>query len=184
MAYDYQAVHALDGAIGAIAEKRANHLAIHRATAIAMVLAASGHTAEAAGTLVADGEFEARFSGPGEWLVLSDVHAPETLAAELAVRLGGFAFVVDQSHGRVALTLSGPNAARILANGVALDLHADAFPVGRAANVLCNHLSVNLARTGEQSFDLVVMRSFAEALVEDLKIMARSHDLSVDFATR
>jgi heterotetrameric sarcosine oxidase gamma subunit len=184
MAYDYQAVHALDGAIGAIAEKRANHLAIHRATAIAMVLAAPGHTAEAAGTLVADGEFEARFSGPGEWLVLSDVHAPETLAAELAVRLGDFAFVIDQSHGRVALTLSGPNAARILANGIALDLHADAFPVGRAANVLCNHLPVNLARAGEQSFDLVVMRSFAEALVEDLKIMARSHDLSVDFATR
>jgi sarcosine oxidase gamma subunit len=50
--------------------------------------------------------------------------------------------------------------------------------------VLCNHLSVHLARTAADSFDLVVMRSFAGALVDDLKIMARSHDLSVDFATR
>lgn len=184
MAYEYQAVHGLDGTIGAISERRANHLAVHRATAIAAVLAAPGQTAEAAGILVANGEFEARFSGPGEWLVLSDVHAPETLVAELAVRLGDFAFVVDQSHGRVVLTLSGTGAARILANGVAVDLHPDAFPVGRAANVLCNHLSLNLARTGEESFDLTVMRSFAEALVGDLKVMARSHELSVDFATR
>lgn len=184
MAYEYQAAHALDGIIGAIAERRANHLAVHRTTAIAMVLAAPGHTAEAAGVLVANGGFEARFSGPGEWLVLSEVHAPETLAVELAVRLGSFAFVVDQSHGRIALTLSGPDAARILANGVAVDLHPEAFPVGRGANVLCNHLSVHLARTGDESFDLVVMRSFAEALVADLRIMARSHDLSVDFATR
>jgi sarcosine oxidase subunit gamma len=84
----------------------------------------------------------------------------------------------------VALTLSGPDAARILANGIAIDLHPEAFAVGRAANVLCNHLSVNLARTGADRFDLVVMSSFAEALVADLKVMARSHDLSVDFATR
>lgn len=184
MAYDYQAVHALDGSISAISEKRANHLAVHRATAIAVVMAQPSQTAAAAGILVANGEFEFRFSGPGEWLVLSEVHAPETLAAELSVRLGDVAFVVDQSHGRVAMTLSGPDAARILANGVAADLHVDAFPVGRSANVLCNHLSVNLARSGEHSFDLVVMRSFAEALVDDLRIMARSHALSVDFATR
>ena len=184
MAYDYQTVHVLDGTIGAIAERRENHLAVHRTTAIAAVLAAPGQTAEAAGILVANGEFEARFCGPGEWLVLSEAHAPETLVAELSVRLGDFAFVVDQSHGRVVLTLSGPDAARILANGVAVDLHPDAFPVGRAANVLCNHLSLNLARTGDERFDLTVMRSFAEALVEDMKIMARSDDLSVDFATR
>jgi sarcosine oxidase subunit gamma len=184
MAYDYQAVHALDGAIGAISALHANHLAVHRTTAIAMVLASTGRTSEAAGMLVANGEFEARFCGPGEWLVLSQVHAPETLAAELSVRLGGVAFVIDQSHGRVALALTGPDAARILANGVAVDLHPDAFPVGRAANVQCGHLSVNLARTDEQSFDLVVMRSFADALVADLKVMARSHGLSVDFATR
>lgn len=184
MAYDYQAVHALDGTIGAVPGQRANHLAVHRATAIAVVLAAPGHGAEAAGILVADGAFEARFCGPGEWLVLSEVHAPETLVAELAIRLGAFAFVVDQSHGRVALTLSGPDAARILANGIAVDLHPEAFAVGRVATMLCNHLSVNLARTGIDRFDLVVMRSFAEALVADLKVMARSHDLSVDFATR
>ena len=184
MAYDYQTVHALEGTIGAISDRRSNHLAVHRATAIAVVLAAPGRTAETAGILVADGEFEARFSGPGEWLVLSEVHAPETLVSELNVRLGDFAFVVDQSHGRVALTLSGPDVRRILANGVAVDLHPEVFPVGRAANVLCSHLSVNLTRTGETRFDLVVMRSFAEALVEDIRVMARGHDLSVDFATR
>ncbi|OJU92508.1 MAG: hypothetical protein BGO06_23260 [Shinella sp. 65-6] len=184
MAYEYQAVHALDGTIGAISTRRANHLAVHRTTAVAAVLAMPGHDTEAAETLSASGEFEARFAGPGEWLVLSGVHAPETLAAELSLRLGDHAHVVDQSHGRIVLTLSGPDAARILANGVGIDLHAEAFPAGRAANVLCNHVSVNLARTGEARFELVVARSFAEALVEDLKIMARSHDLSVDFATR
>lgn len=184
MAYDYQAVHALEGTIGAISERKANHLAVHRSTAIAVVLAAPGRMAEAAGILVSNGEYEARFSGPGEWLVLSEAHAPETLLAELSIRLGDFAFVVDQSHGRVLLTLSGPEAARILANGVGVDLHPDAFPVGRSANVQCNHLPVNLARADAKRFDLIVMRSFAEALVGDIRVMARSYDLSVDFATR
>ena len=45
MAYDYQMVHVLDGTIGAIAERRTNHLAVHRTTAIAAVLAAPGQTA-------------------------------------------------------------------------------------------------------------------------------------------
>ena len=184
MAYEYQAAHALDGTIGAISEHRANHLAVHRAPALAVVLAAPGQAAAAVDILIARGEFEARFSGPGEWLVLSEVHAPETLAAELAVRLGDLAHVCDQSHGRVVFTLSGPDAARILANGIAMDLHPDVFPVGRAANVRCNHLSVNLARTAENSFDLVVTRSFAQALADDLKVMARGRQLSVDFATR
>ena len=184
MAYDYQAVHALDGAIGALSERRANHLAVHRETTVAAVLAAPDRAAEAAGVLVASGAFEAHFVGPGEWLVLSDAHAPETLAAELSVRLGDFAFVVDQSHGRLALTLSGPDAARILANGIGADLHPDAFPAGRAANMLCGHIPVNLARTGADRFVLVVARSFSGALLEDLKVMARGRDLSVDFDTR
>lgn len=184
MAYDYQTVHALEGAIGAVSEQRANHLSVHRTTAIAAVLAAPGRAAEAAGILVADGAFEARFVAPGEWLVLSDVHAAETLVAELSVRLGDFAFITDQSHGRVALTLCGPDAARILANGIGADLHPDAFPAGRAANVLCGHIPVNLARTGADRFVLVVIRSFAGALVDDLKVMARGRDLSVDFDTR
>jgi sarcosine oxidase subunit gamma len=184
MAYDYQAAHALDGTIGAISEHRANHLAVHRAPALAVVLAAPGRSAEVAALLATEGAIEARFCGPGEWLVLAETHAPETLAAELDARLGARAHVCDQSHGRVLLTLSGPDAARILANGIAVDLHPDAFPVGRAANVRCNHLAVNLARTGEARFDLVVSRSFARALVDDLKTMARSHHLSVDFATR
>ena len=46
------------------------------------------------------------------------------------------------------------------------------------------HLAAKVATRQASAFDLVVMRSFAEALVDDLKVMARSHDLSVDFATR
>lgn len=182
MTYEFQPVHALQSVLGAAAERRRNHLAVHRAVAVAAVLAAPGREAEAAGILVTDGTLQVRFSAPGEWLALSAADAPDALLAELRQRLGDFAFVVDQSEGRAVFTLSGPDVRRILANGVAVDLHPEAFPVGRAANALCGHITVNLARTHEDVFELVVARSFAEALFEDLKIIARGHELSAGFA--
>jgi heterotetrameric sarcosine oxidase gamma subunit len=183
MSYEFQNAHALDMALAnAPADARDNHLAVRRACAIVLVLAAPGREVEAAALLVADAELQVRFSSPGEWLVLSDTHSPDALLTELQARLDSFAFVIDQSHGRVAMRLAGPDARRILANGMGIDLHPEIFPQGRAVNALCGHIAVNIAAVGPDTFELVVMRSFAESLFEDIRIMARCYPFSAGFS--
>ncbi|MNL70924.1 Sarcosine oxidase, gamma subunit family [compost metagenome] len=80
------------------------------------------------------------------------------------------------------MRLSGPGARPILAKGIGVDLHPAAFALGGSTNVLCGHIAINLARTGEDTFELIVSRSFAESLFDDLMTMGRAFDLSVAFS--
>ncbi|MEK1934006.1 MAG: sarcosine oxidase subunit gamma family protein [Pararhizobium sp.] len=159
-----------------------DHLEIPRGQAIATVVAIDDEEAAVAAGLAAVNELSVRFVGPGEWLVVSQSETPDGLQRSLSLLLAEAAYIFDQSDGRVVLRLSGPNVRRILAKGVAIDLHPSAFAIGTSSNVLCGHVGVNLARTGENEFELIVMRSFAESLFDDLRLMGREFDLSADFS--
>lgn len=74
--------------------------------------------------------------------------------------------VSDFSHGRVILRLDGEAAAGLLAKGVAIDLHPDAFAIGRVAQSMIHHIDVLIHRTAETGFELWVLRGFSEALGE------------------
>ena len=76
-------------------------------------------------------------SGPGEWLVL----APPGAAAAAAGWLGTmatdsapeeFVSVVDLTHGRALMRITGPDAADLLARLCGADLHDDMAPDGAA----------------------------------------------------
>lgn len=159
-----------------------DHLEIPRRLAIATVVAIDGEEAAVAARLAAVNELSVRFVGPGEWLVVSQSETPDGLQRNLSLLLAEAAYIFDQSDGGVVLRLSGPNVRRILAKGVAIDLHPSALAIGTSSNVLCGHVGVNLARTGENEFELIVMRSFAESLFDDLRLMGREFDLSADFS--
>jgi sarcosine oxidase subunit gamma len=159
-----------------------DHLEIPRGQAIATVVAIDDEEAAVAAGLAAVNELSVRFVGPGEWLVVSQSETPDGLQRSLSLLLAEAAYIFDQSDGRVVLRLSGPNVRRILAKGVAIDLHPSAFAIGTSSNVLCGHVGVTLARTGENEFELIVMRSFAESLFDDLRLMGREFDLSADFS--
>lgn len=161
-----------------------DHLEVPRGHAIASVMAMDGEEAAVAAGLAASGDVSVRFVAPGEWLAISQSDTPEVLHRNLSLLLAETAYIFDQSHGRVVFRLSGPNVRRILAKGVGIDLHASAFEIGTSSNVLCGHISVNLARSGENEFELIVMRSFAESLFDDLRAMGREFDLSADFAAQ
>jgi methylglutamate dehydrogenase subunit D len=94
-----------------------------------------------------------------------------TEATDLAQRLesallSADAAITDLAHGRTILRLEGEAAAEILSRCVAIDLDLGVFPVGRAAQTMIHHVDVLIVRRAEQSFDLWVLRSFAEALAE------------------
>jgi len=108
-----------------------------------------------------------RASGPGQWFAVSTAETNGT-----AIAASGFDSV-DQSHGRVLIRVSGGPVRRMLAKGTAVDLHPDSFAIGMSAMTLIGHIGVNLTRTGEDEFELLVLRGFAESLWEDLIGMAR-----------
>jgi sarcosine oxidase, subunit gamma len=112
-----------------------------------------------------------RCAGPGQWFIVADAPAGAAVLAGLSASLGDRAAVADQSHGRVRIAVDGPRAADLLAKGTAVDLHPDAFPPGRSTMTLVGRIAVNLARDGDQSFELIVQRGFAESLWKDLLAM-------------
>lgn len=101
---------------------------------------------------------------PGRILVLAKEPA---LGARLEAALpSAEAAVTDLTHGRVALCLAGENGADVLAKGCAIDFDPAAFPAGRAAQTLLGHVDALILRREAASFEIVVLRGFAEALAE------------------
>ena len=92
--------------------------------------------------------------GPDEWLVLGGREED----------FPGAAAAVDVSANRVALELSGPAAASVLARGCPLDLDASALAPGACAQTLVGKAQVILHRPASERFTLLVRPSFAPYL--------------------
>jgi sarcosine oxidase subunit alpha len=111
-------------------------------------------------------------SAPGEWLVLVDGtatgsgEAAESARARL-VGLEELVSVVDVTHGRALLRLSGPRAADLLAKVCAIDLADDATPDGAALSTSTAKLVTGLVRDdmdGTPSYLVHCERSSAQYL--------------------
>lgn len=101
--------------------------------------------------------------GPDEWLVLSKSAIDVARWRDRLEPAGGS--LVDLSHGYVCLHVSGKPVREVLAKGCTLDLHPDIFRHGDCAQTGISRTAVLIARAaGENSFVLVVRRSFAEYL--------------------
>lgn len=78
------------------------------------------------------------------------------------------AAVVDQTDGWVCFTLSGARVEQALARLSPLDMRASVFKRGHVARTEVMHMMALIARTGEDSFEIFVMRSFARTASHDL----------------
>jgi sarcosine oxidase subunit gamma len=116
----------------------------------------SGSSGDAAGAILA--------IAPGRWLLESrDPRLALRLAEQIPAPLGA---VTDLSHARIAIRVTGPKAAWVLAKGLALDLHPAAFPPLKVAQSAVHEVGVIVRRlssgsSGNDSFDLYVYRGFA-----------------------
>lgn len=173
--------HVLEDYLAGFGEKaNPNHIAVIRRPAIFSIMAHRAHETAVEDALKSVEGVHLRYCAPDEWLVVSTTLG----AAVIENRLGDIAgsSIVDHSDGRALLRIHGPNVRKILAKCVAVDLHADAFAIGTSANMLCCHVSVNLARTGADTFEIVVPRSFSGSLFEDVMEMGREFALTAAFA--
>jgi heterotetrameric sarcosine oxidase gamma subunit len=69
--------------------------------------------------------------------------------------------ITPLSHSRVCVSIEGPAARSLLAQGIALDLHPSEFPVGGFALTAMHHTPVLLWRVGEDRYELYALRTFA-----------------------
>lgn len=140
--------------------------------AIAAVMARKEVGAEAIGAALnltlADGPVLSRGpdmvligTGPGCWLAIADVAAPD-FAAALAARLTGLASITDQSSGYTITRIAGEAARHLLQRGVSIDLHPTAFSAGSAATTVIAHIGVILWQVDDApTYDIATFRSFA-----------------------
>jgi sarcosine oxidase subunit gamma len=117
--------------------------------------------------------------GPDQWLARCR-SAPAEGMERLLAPLAPHAAVVDQSHARCILRVTGSKAREALAKGVAVDLDPRAFGRGHTAATLVAHIAVQLWQTDEApTYELAAARSLALSLWHWLEASSAEFGLEV-----
>ncbi len=142
-------------------------LVLHQAACWPETIAAvGGQIAKAVGVDAAPGPGRAS-SGPNgtllrieplKWWIL-DTPAPALVPEE--------GTVLDLSHSRTRIRLSGPEAAALLNRHLPLDLRPDRFPPGSVGSSAIHHVGITVWHS-DVGYDLFLPRSFALSLWEEL----------------
>jgi heterotetrameric sarcosine oxidase gamma subunit len=127
-------------------------------------------------------------SGPGEWLVLAPPGAAAPVAGWLATMAADsapeeFVSVVDLTHGRALMRITGRDAAELLARLCGADLHDDMAPDGAALRAPVAGVATDIVRddrAGVPSYLLHCERSSGQYLFGALVSAGESLGIGVD----
>ena len=98
---------------------------------------------------------------PGKFLISTeDEGLAENLLRSVSIEVGT---VVDLSHGRTVLRISGSKAEWVLAKFFAIDFSLPSLPVGSGISTNHHDVFAQIQRTGADQFDLTIFRSFARS---------------------
>jgi len=86
--------------------------------------------------------------------------------------------VLDLSHSRTHVRLTGDKATTVLNSYLPLDLRDQSFPTGSVASTAFHHVGVTLWRS-ENGYELFIPRGFAVSLWEMLLDASEQYGLSV-----
>ncbi len=102
--------------------------------------------------------------GPDDWFVLGPQGEQAALVAALRLALGNqHAAVTDVSSGYFVVSLAGPSARDLLAQGCPMDFHPSAFHADQAATTHFYKVGITVWQIGDASgFELLVRRSFID----------------------
>jgi sarcosine oxidase subunit gamma len=126
-----------------------------------------------------NGDLAVVWSGPERWLA-HRVSAPPGGMEALLAPLAAYAAVVDQSHARVLLSISGPRVRDVLAKGVAIDLDPRAFRSGDTVTTGVAHIAVQLWQADDApTYVLSVARSLAGSFWDWLAASAAEYGLEL-----
>jgi sarcosine oxidase subunit gamma len=118
------------------------------------------------------------WSGPDQWLVCKHPAPLQGMEALLMASFAGLASIVDQSHGRTVLRLTGPRIRDALAKGVPIDLHPRAFKAGDSAATLVSQIAVHFWQVDDRpTYEFAVARSLAASFWHWLEASAAQYGL-------
>jgi len=106
-------------------------------------------------------EFAFVWTGHEQWLVSGRDQSAGAIEQPLDA-LRRLAAICDLSDSRAIVRVSGPQARRTLAKGIAIDLHPRAFKTGDCAVTMIGHIGAVLWQVDDMpSYDIAVFRSLA-----------------------
>ncbi|WP_394179034.1 sarcosine oxidase subunit gamma [Marinomonas posidonica] len=127
----------------------------------------------------ADGELTILWISPDEWLL----QVPQDKAFELEARffaeVSGHVSLVNVSGGNTVFELSGDEVVNVLKKSTPIDFHDSEFPVGKVVSSVFAKSGATIFRTAEQSYQLIVRRSFADYLWLWLQDASKEYGLTV-----
>jgi heterotetrameric sarcosine oxidase gamma subunit len=123
-------------------------------------------------------------SGPGEWLLLARPNSLQAVTSQLDISDDDLVSVVDVTHGRALMRLTGADAHQVLAKLCAIDL-ASATSDGTAlrssvAGVVTDVIRDDVRSTKERSYLLHCERSSGQYLFDAMLDAGREFDVHVD----
>ncbi len=83
--------------------------------------------------------------------------------------LESHAALTDQSDAWASVVLSGPYVSDVMARLTPVDLRPDVFSKDHCCRTLVGHMTASITRLGPESLLILVFRSMAATLVEELK---------------
>ena len=114
-------------------------------------------------TVAQGSEYEALWLGPDEWLVRSNEARTPELELKLRKALGAlYASVVDVGSGYTVVEVSGERVRDVISRGCPLDLHPKVLQRGQCAQSHYFKAPIVLIPTADDTFELIVRRSFAD----------------------
>ena len=131
----------------------------------AALKAAHGMAFPGPNRVTGSGEVKAYWSGMDQAFLIGT--APDRSLAPHAA-------LVDQTDAWAVLNIQGAEVEAVLARLTPLDLNPSVFKRGHAARSLLGHMSALIARSGAQSFTILVFRSMAATAVHELALAMKA----------
>jgi sarcosine oxidase subunit gamma len=147
----------------------------------AAVKAATGADLPAqANTVSTAGQVRILWLGPDEWWVVgADADRAGLIERLRQAFQGRHAAVTDVSESRTVITIAGPAARELLKRGISLDLHPRVFGPGQCAQTGMSKANVLLHQVGADSYEIYILKSFADYLWRWIGLVAEDFGLAV-----
>ena len=131
------------------------------------------------GSYTSSNESRLYWLGPNEWLAIVAGGTEAEVEARLRQTLIGHFSVVDVSGGQTLLNLSGEAVGMVLKKSSVYDFHPSQFAQGRCVQTTFAKASALVSKSADNSFDLVIRRSFSDYLFRWIVDAASEYGIEV-----
>ncbi|TBW55734.1 sarcosine oxidase subunit gamma [Marinobacter halodurans] len=121
------------------------------------------------------GDWSLSWITPDEWLLVGPGDQAFTMESRLREQLEGHYAVVNVGGGQSIVRLSGTEARSVLMKSCPYDVHDRHFPVGKVVTTVLGKTQATLRRLGDNDWEIVVRRSFADYIWRWLLDAASEH---------